>query len=130
MDEGIDDREDERPEHGDPEPVHLETLDHSAQNPEEETVDNEGEDAERQEIERQRKQYQDRLDSDIDHAPQKRQKQRRTEALHADTLYDVRQREKRERTDQPFQQNHNFAISNYQVPISILVYHSKSLFKI
>lgn len=100
--ERMDGREDERAEHRDPETMHLETLDHSAQEPEEETIDDEREDAEGQEVERQGQDEEDRLHGDVHQPPEERQDERGAEARDSDARNDVRQCEKRQSAYEPF----------------------------
>lgn len=106
MRERADHRQKEGTEDRHPEPTDFKALDHSTQQPEQEAVDDESENAQRQNIERKREDDENRFDRDINQSPQKRQEKRCPKSFDQNPRNQIRQCQKREGTDEPTKQEH------------------------
>ena len=97
--EHMDGRKDEAAQDRYPKAIYEESLDDTIQNPEQESVDDESEDTKGEQVDWQRKEYQDWLDGDIHKSPKKRKDKRCSETLNRDAWHDMRQRKEGEGTD-------------------------------
>ena len=116
-----DSREDEGTEHRSPESVHFKSLDHSSEEPEEETIDNESKDTKCQEIDRQCQHQKNRFDGHIHYPPQHSQYESRPETFHTNPRYEIRENEKRCRTSQPLDEKHSIVVTIYIFSIALSV---------
>lgn len=92
--------------------MHFKALDNSAKRPKKKAVNNESENAEREQIDRQSKNNQNRLDSNADNPPQKRKQKRRAETPNIYSGNNIRQNKKRPRANEPFEEEHKCEVSD------------------
>ena len=98
------------PEEGCPEPIDIEAFHYSADEPEEQPVNDEGEEAEGKECNWQGEDDEDRPDNGVEDSEDKRNEESRPEGFHGNTGHHVGDENDQERIDEPTEEEHEGSI--------------------